>query len=191
MSGGKGSRGGSALPQPKRTLRSATVALMAFAALSAALLGYGIHGNAIYALNDSDAVELPELGANLGSLANRYVRSRVTLEAPAAKFRRPLEPSHFRVARAAPDRWVVYAMPDGYVESRFLPPTLIAGRLVQAKDLGARFSGVAAVTGPEAWVVVDGEAPHGAVWLLGLLALLLGFMVFNLGGIARVLRPVR
>jgi hypothetical protein len=179
-------------PAPKRTLRSAALAVMATSALAAALLAYSIHDDALYALHEGDAVELEDFSqADVERHANSYVRSRVELEAPATKFQRPLEQSHYRVAKAGTDRWVVYAVPDGYPEPRFLAPKLVAGRLVKATDLGARFGSVSKTTGANAWVLVDGDAPYGSTWLLGLEAMLLGFMLFNLGGIATVVRPVR
>lgn len=179
-------------PRPNRRLRTTTLAVMTAAALAAALLAFSIHREALYAAGEAAPTDVgPFVDADVAAHDNAYVRVGVTLEPPAAEFRRPLEPSHFRVAKAGADRWVIYAVPDGFSEQRFLPPRLVAGRLSKASDLGVRFGDVAATTGPDAWVVVDGDDPHGATWILGLLALLGGFLLFNVGGIARVLRPVR
>lgn len=177
--------------RPKRTLRTLTLAVMALAAIVAGAMAFSLHREALYATGESEAVDLGDLAtADLAAHDNQYVRVHVSLEDPAAKFRRPLEQSHYRVARAAPDRWVVYAMPDGYAEARFLPPRLVAGRLVKASDLGVRFGGVANTTGADAWVLVDGDVPYGITWVIGLEVMLLGFVLFNAIGIARVVRRV-
>lgn len=180
------------LPKPNRSLRTATLAVMAATALAAALLALSIHREALYAAGRSAPIDLGAFKeADVAAHDNGYVRVAVSLEAPSAEFRRPLEPSHYRVAKAGSDRWVVYAVPDGFAERRFLPPRLVAGRLTKASELGARFAGVAETTGPDAWVVVDGDDPHGSTWILGLVAMLAGFLLFNVGGMARVLWPVR
>jgi hypothetical protein len=178
--------------KPKRTLRTLTLAVMALAAIVAGAMAFSLHREALYATGESEAVDLGDFAtADAAANDNQYVRVHVSLEEPAARFRRPLEQSHYRVARAAPDRWVVYAMPDGYTAARFLPPRLVAGRLVRASDLGVRFGGVADITGPDAWVLIDGDVPYGITWVIGLEVMLLGFVLFNLIGIARVVRPVR
>lgn len=182
--------------KPQRTAKTMTLAVMAVTALAAGLLALSLRHEAIYALGEHQAMLFGGAfsafdGGELAPHANKYVRAEVSLEEPAAKFRRPLEKAHYRVAKAGDNHWVVYAMPDGYAENRFIPPRLVAGRLSRASELGARFSGVADTTGSDAWVLVDGDAPYGGTWLLGLEALLLGFVLFNLGGILRVARPVR
>lgn len=182
----------SAVPEPRRTLRTATLAVMVVSGLVAGVLAYSIHDDATYALGEQQAIELDALAeAPVEQHDNSYVRARVNLAEPATRFSRPLEQAEYRLAKAGTDRWVIYAKPEGYAEQRFLPPKLVAGRLVRAADLGARFGSVSRTTGGQAWVVVDGDAPHGATWLLGLEAMLLGFVLFNLGGVITVLRPVR
>ena len=191
-SNGRSKAAGNALPEPKRTLRTATLGVMAVTAVVSALLAWSLLPEARYALGASEPVDLGALAeADLAKHDNGYVRVRVTLSEPAAKFRRPLEQSHYRLAQAKEGNWVVYSMPDGYAEKRFLPPTLVAGRLTRASQLGARFAGVADTTGPDAWVLVDGDAPFGLTWLVGLLTMLAGFLLFNVLGLVRVLRPVR
>ncbi len=184
--------GGARPSKPKRTLRTVTLAVMTATLLAASALAFSLHREAAFALTAPRPVDLGAFGAaDVAAHDNGFVRVHVELEAPAATFRRPLEPSHHRVAKASDGRWVVYAVPDGYAEQRFLPPRIVAGRLARASELGARFAGVADITGGDAWVLVDGDHPHGTSWLLGLEVLLVGFALFGLGGIARVLRPVR
>ncbi len=178
---------------PKRTLKTTTIAVMALTAVAALLLALSIRRDATYAMSDYTAVDLGSLAdAEPAAHDNGYVRVQVALEASSAEFRRRLEPSRYRVAKdGGSDRWVIYSVPDGYSENRFMPPKLVAGRLTQASDLGARFGNVAKTTGSDAWVVVDGDDPRGSTWLLGLLVMLLGFVTFNVVGMATLLRPVR
>jgi hypothetical protein len=181
-------------PKPYRTARTITLAAMAVAALASAGLAWGLRGEALYALRRPAAVELPNLEeATLSAHAGAYARAHVKLAEPAASFRRPFEPSSYQVAQvegAASPVFVIYAKPDGYAEPRFLPPALVAGRLERAGDLGTRFRGVGGSVPGAAWVLVDGEDPFGNTWILGLEAMLLVFVAFNLAGIAALVRRV-
>jgi hypothetical protein len=82
---------------------------------------------------------------------------------------------------------------------RFVPPTSFVGRLVPVASAGLRYrsarEGVEAVGGArvaeDAWLLVDGAAPAGARWAIGVLGMLVAFAAFNVWGLVRLLRPIR
>jgi hypothetical protein len=45
--------------------------------------------------------------------------------------------------------------------------------------------------GDDAWILIDGEAPNGLRWVMGIVVLLLAFAIFNVVGILRLARPIR
>ena len=188
------------LPPPRRSSRTATLALMAVTALLSAALAWGLRAEVMFALTEREAVELGDYAsAKLGSeLEGRLVRARVHTDAPALSFRRPFDAASHRVAAAAAAegdrRWVVYAVPASADGPRFVPPSLVTGRLVRVEDAGPRYRGLggalSAHGGASGWVLLDGDSPTDLSWIIGLEALLLAFVAFSLGGIFAVLRRV-
>jgi len=189
------------LPKPPRAMRAVTIAVMVVTLAICAWLAWSLRTEALYALSHGRALDggtytLAKLDDRLN---NRYVRARADLRGvQAVRFRRPLDRDEFRVAAAGPDRWVAYRVPEALSGPRFVPPTLVAGRLVRVSDLGPRFRGLgpalAAATGKpseQAWVLVDGHSPQGAGWLIGLEVMLLAFLAWNGFGLARITRPIR
>lgn len=187
------------LPKPKRPVRTITLALMAVTGLLSLLLAFSLRHEARFATERSRAVDLggfteaTELAAHDGG----YVRVRVALtDRPTAVFERALESTRYRVSQVAPERWVVYPVPPQLDGPRFVPPSLVAGRLVRVEDLGVRFRGVEAQMAQlgggtaSGWVLVDGEDPFTMGWVLALEALLVAFAAFNLLSLVRLLRPV-
>lgn len=187
------------LPKPKRPVRTVTLALMAVTGLLSLLLAFSLRHEASFATERSAAVELgafvesSELAAHDGD----FVRVRVALaDQPTAVFERALESTRYRVTQVAPERWVIYPVPPQLDGPRFVPPSLVAGRLVRVSDLGVRFRGVKAEMAElgggtaSGWVLVDGEDPYTMGWVLALEALLISFAAFNLLSLARLLRPV-
>lgn len=193
------------LQPPRRTARAVTVVVMAMTALAAALLAWGLAGEARYGLGENKALDLGLLAtAELGEQhEERYVRARAMLDGTmAADFRRPFEPNGYRIAlakagTAGDARWVVYSVPPAMAGPRLVSPTLVAGRLARVADLGPRYRGLAAslkdLTGVDqsaAWVLVDGANPQGASWVVGLEVMLLVFLAFAATSIVLVLRRV-
>jgi hypothetical protein len=192
------------LGKPKRTLRTITVGVMSLTALLAAWLMWSLRGEAAYAVGPASAIDLGALAAaDLAPHDNRFVRVSAELEgASSVGYRRWLDRDPQRIALAVAgdgdgQRWVSYGVPPSLAGPRFVPPSLVAGRLVRADQLGVRFGGIrraieelSGKSAKGAWVVVDGEDPAGLGWVVGLEALLLLFIGFNLISVARVLRRI-
>jgi len=71
-----------------------------------------------------------------------------------------------------------------------VPPALVAGRLVPMRSAGARYLGLAATAGDDAWLLVDGVDPRSSSWALGFELMLLAFAAWSLTSLYRVLRKV-
>ena len=193
------------LPRPVRRARTLTLVLMAVTALLAGALAWQLRGEALYALNPSTAVALGALADVELSAAhnNTYVRATVTVApTPSVRFRRLLDHDDYHVALAAQrqgaHRWLAYRVPTTIAAARFVPPSLVAGRLVRVDELGARYRGLRAalerasgVGEARSWVLVDGQDPQGAGWQLALVLLLLMAVGWNLLAMVRILRKPR
>jgi hypothetical protein len=136
------------------------------------------------------------------AFTNRWVRGDGLLSARrAVRYGRPLESGSYRLAQVAgnPRLWVQVRVPAEMEGPRFVPPTTFVGRLVPFGSGGIRYDGLeSAITdtgqdepGAEAWVLIDGEAPSTTHWSLALMALFIGFALFNVYGLVHLLRPVR
>ncbi len=192
------------VPRPPRRARALTLAVMAFTMVAAGFLAWQLRSEAMYALNAEAATEVGVLAEPQLSAAhdNTFARARVVLkDKPLVRFRRPVDGDEYHVAQvqgaSAEHRWVAYRVPTALAGPRFVPPSLVAGRLVRVRDLGARYRGLRkalerASGAQEAgsWVLVDGQDPRGAGWQLGLLLLLLALVGWNGVAAIRILRRV-
>jgi hypothetical protein len=180
-----------------------TLIVMGTSALGAAALGWSIWPEARYGMLTGPPLELGLLtSASLGpAQAGRYARALVEPHAGVAvSFRRLGEDGTSRVVlvTATPEpRFVEYRVPGAVAGPRFVPPTIVAGRLARVYDLGARHRGLRGaldrlVGGSTAngWVLLDGEDPDADNWVVCLLGLLAVFVAWNLVGIYRVARRV-
>lgn len=176
---------------------------MGASALVAIFLLLGLRGDAAYALSTGapeDVGELRELVPERVG-ANVWVRGSGTLSmSDAVRYRRPLDPNGYRLARVEGARlWVELRVPSDADGDRFIPPASFVGRLVPAADAGLRYSAVSdavEATGrsplpPDAWLLIDGESPAGTRWVLGVVAVLTAFAVFNAFGLFRLAQRVR
>jgi hypothetical protein len=193
-----------ALPEPRRPGRTLTLACMLLTALVAAALAFSMRGEAVYALRSGPPGELGNLAhfEPRPSLANHWVHGEALLGSTnAIRYSRPLESDSYRLAPVAGNQrlWVQIRVPEGMEGPQFVPPTSFVGRLIPIDQTSLRHGGLAgavehagagSVPG-DAWLLIDGEAPSTTRWALGLIALLLGFVAFNLYGLFRLLRPVR
>ena len=196
-----------ALPDPPKTDRTWTVALLAITVLASVLMMVSLVRDALYAFTPSHPVDLGDLhGAfrNQGldaSLDNHYVRGEAMLGAAGAiRYERAFDSDSYRVAPVAgrPDVWVEIRVPDGQESSRFVPPTQFSGRLVRFAEVGPRHRGLQDAIGSvgggqvpaNAWLLVDGEPPVAARWAVSLVILFFGFAMWNAVAIQRLLRKI-
>ena len=192
-----------ALPDPPKTDRTWTVALLAITVLASVLMMVSLVRDALYAFTPSHPADLGELhGAQIdSSLDNHYVRGEAMLGAAGAiRYERAFDSDSYRVAPVAgrPDVWVEIRVPDGQESSRFVPPTQFSGRLVRFAEVGPRHRGLQDAIGSvgggqvpaNAWLLVDGEPPVAARWAVSLVVLFFGFAMWNAVAIQRLLRKI-
>jgi len=191
------------LPEPPRAERKATLLLLATTALASLAMVALLARDAAYAFTASHVTDLGDLRvAPAGAfVANEYARGVGMLGgAGAIRFERSFESDSYRVAPVAgrPDVWVELRVPDGVDPERYVPPTSFAGRLVRFDAAGPRHRGlvgaVASLTGQTvpngAWLLVDGESPDGARWVVALVAMFAVFAAWNVITIGRIVRKV-
>jgi hypothetical protein len=194
----------SGLPEPRRPWRRATFAVMAACAVLALALSVNLVPELVFVLSDRRPVEvgaLEQLKPNRDH-DNRWVHGEGVLSVKhAIRLRRPMESDSYRLAQVEknPKLWVQVRVPEGEEGPHFVPPSSFVGRLVRVTNVSVRQQGLreavaAAGLGPmgdDTWILIDGEAPKGTRWVMGIVALLLAFAVFNVVGILRLARPIR
>ncbi len=194
-----------ALPPPRRPWRKLTLVVMSLTLLGSLALLASLRGEVSFSVSSQPPRGVGQLAAFTprDGDANSYVQGEGALEVKGAiAYRRPLESDSYRLSRVsgADKLWVQVRVPrddDDPDHKRFVPPASFVGRLVPAERGGVRLSqlgGAIAEAGrpplpPDAWLLIDGEAPATTRWTLGVVALLLGFAAFNLVGLRRLLRP--
>jgi hypothetical protein len=193
-----------ALPAPPKGERTATVILMLITAALALWMVVALFAEARYALTPgtpSDVGDLAPLRPT-ADMANRYTRATGLLGTSGAiRYGRAAEGDSFRLAPIAgnPKVWVEIRVPEGFEGTRFVPPTVFAGRLVPFDSAGIRHAflrkAVSDQTDAEvpegAWLLIDGSSPRASRWAVALAALFVGFAGWNLVGVVRLLRRVR
>jgi hypothetical protein len=191
------------LPKPRRPWRRLTLAVMAVTAVSCSGLVVGLVGPAAYATRGGKPADLGNLtDVQLAPrLANQWVQGRGQLDETGLEYRRPLDSDRFRLAPLVgrPQLWVEVRVPADLDIEHFVPPSSFVGRLVPVAGAGLAYSGipdaVQRTVGESlpsgAWLLLDGEAPNGSRWALGVIGLLGFFVAFSVGGAVHLLRPVR
>ena len=178
---------------------------MALTALAAVWMAVALLGEARYALTPGQPADVGDLSSlhPAGDMANWYIRASGSLgwSQGAIRYGRAAEGDSFRLAPVAnnPDVWVEIRVPEGFEGPRFVPPTAFAGRLVPFARAGVRHVGLmkevrdqANVDVPGgAWLLIDGSSPRASRWAVALAVLFVGFAVWNVAGVARVLARVR
>src|SRR5581483_12353905 len=97
------------------------------------------------------------------------------------------------------DLWVEVRIPEGQENGRYEPPKSFDGRLVSLYGPGPRHRGLAAAIDAQAehamptkaWLLVDGEQPSSSRWALALALIFVGFAVWNVAAMIRLVRKVR
>jgi len=193
-----------ALPKPRRPWRRVTLAVLIVTAVFSLWVGHRLRPQVLYALNGwgvDQPLELGELSElePVALVPNTWVRGAASLAPQSVRYRRPADPDYFRLARVAGEAevWVELRVPKDYRENRYLPPGSFVGRLVPFRKSGLRhdslLDAVEAATGEapsrDAWLLIDGESPASARWVLAVILMLFGFAGFSVWGLWRVLRP--
>jgi hypothetical protein len=192
------------LPAPPRRERTVAVVMMLLTAVAAVYMALLLSGEARYAITSGQPLEVGDLTSlrPTADMANRYVRASGLLGTSGAiRYGRAAEGDSFRLAPVAgnPGLWVEIRVPEGFEGPRFVPPTTFAGRLVPFKKVGIRHEGLVKsvhdqtqqAVPEDAWVLIDGSSPRASRWAVALAALFAGFVLWNLGGVARILARVR
>jgi hypothetical protein len=191
----------SALPKPRRPWRRATLVSLTLVALSASFLILALRSHVQYALRGGPPAELGDLGQyEPGSeVGNTWVHGAGVLSPNAVGYKRPLDSDRFRLApvEGNPKVWVELREPSDARSEFFVPPASFVGRLVPLSAPGLRHSALQtaltasgqAAPGNDAWLLIDGETPEGARWVLGLVGMLAGFVGFSAFGMWTLLRP--
>lgn len=191
----------SSLPKPRRPWRLATLVSLSVLFVAALGLAFMLRSQVAYALTGGDPSEVGALASfdPAPEAANTWVHGSGNLSVAASGYRRPLDDDRFRLApvEGNPKLWVELREPSGVRNEFFVPPTSFVGRLVPIEDPGLRHSQLTHalktsnqnVPPRDAWLLIDGEAPHSSRWALGVCALLLGFAAFSVWGMITLLRP--
>jgi hypothetical protein len=194
-----------ALPAPRRPWRRLTLLVMGVTLLASAALAASLRGELVFSVTAGSPRAVGELSGfqPQPSDANTWVHGAGELEARGAiAYRRPLESDSYRLSRVSGSEnlFVQVRVPrddDDPAHKRFVPPSSFVGRLVPASQGGLRLSQLGHAIDeagrpplpPDAWLLIDGEAPATTRWAVGVAMLLLGFVAFNLVGLRRLLRP--
>lgn len=191
------------LPVPRRRGRRLTLLSMGLTALVSIFMVIGLRGEVVYALRSGPPQDLGDLAAFVPStgLHNRWVHGRGSLStAMVVRFSRPLDSDSYQLAPVAnnPRLWVQIRVPSGLPAPIFIPPSSLVGRLLEVKNAGLRYRGVARAIADsgagklpaDAWLLVDGEAPGTTRWAAGLACVFMLFAGFNVYGLLRLFRPI-
>jgi hypothetical protein len=192
------------LPDPPKRERSMTVGMLVFTAFASLAMVVALRQDAAYAFASAQPADLGDLGAAPAAafVENGFVRGSAMLGAAhAIKYERPLVSDSFRLMPVAgrPNVWVEVRVPAGAENIRYVPPSQFTGHLVRFDSAGPKHRGLASAvrdaTGQKvpdgSWLLVEGDAPTGARWAILLVAMFLGFAIWNLSVTAKLLRKVR
>ncbi len=181
------------------------MAILVLAAVSALAMTFALRRDVAYALSGTAPASLGDLRAATPELfaasENRLVRADAMLGvAGGIRYERPLGSDSFRTLPVAgrTDLWVDVRVPAGQENGRWEPPRSLTGRLVRFGAAGPRHRGIADAIArvthervPEpAWLLVDGEEPAGARWVIALAAAFLAFAGWNVVAAVRLVRKV-
>jgi len=182
------------LPDPPKRERSMTVGMLVFTAFASLAMVVSLRHDASYAFARAEPA-----GA---FVENGFVRGSAMLGAAhAIKYERPLVSDSFRLMPVAgrPNVWVEVRVPAGAENIRYVPPNQLTGHLVRFDSAGPKHRGLASAiqdaTGQKvpaaSWLLVEGDSPTSARWAIMLVAMFLGFAIWNLSVAAKLLRKVR
>jgi hypothetical protein len=194
-----------ALPDPPRQRRILTLAALGIAAVAALAMVFALRYDILYAFAQGRPAGVGDLRTAsedvLAPLENRLVRAEAMLGAAGGiRYERLLVDQTFRTVPVAGRRdvWVEVRVPAGQESGRWEPPRSFTGRLVRFGSAGPRHRGLASAIerttqerlSSDAWLLVDGEDPADARWVLILATSLLAIAVWHVAAIVRMVRRV-
>ena len=190
------------LPDPPRGERRSTLLVMALAAVASAAMAVSLTRDASYALGSSSVTDLGDLSSTSGFVSNSFVEGKGQLAgAGQLRYERPFESDSYRIAPVAGrnDVWVELRVPAGAESNRFVPKAEFSGRLVRFSQAGLRHRGLRGAiedrTGQKvpdnAFLLVDGQAPDNSRAFAMLWVMFVGFALWNVAAIARLVRKVK
>jgi hypothetical protein len=192
------------LPDPPRRERRTTLLLMAVAALASAGMAFSLTRDAAYSLRSPSAADLGDLALTPSSafVSNQFVQGHGRLGgAGALRYERPFESDSYRIAPVAgrSDVWVEVRIPAGEESNRYVPKTEFSGRMIRFSEAGLRHRGLRSAIEDRtrqkvpagAYLIVDGQSPGGSRAFALLWAMFVGFALWNVVTITRLLRKVK
>jgi hypothetical protein len=193
------------LPAPPRRERTLTLMVLTVTALACLAMAFALRLDAAYLWAGKAPTDLGDLSTFSPASApadGTFVKASGLLGASAAiRYERAFVSDTFRVqpALGRKDLFVELRVPEGQETPRYVPPSSFSGRLVKLSSPGLRHRGLAAAieakTGvrpaDNAYLLVDGEEPEGARGSFGLLVLFVGFAVWNVVSVVRLVRPAK
>ena len=192
------------LPNPPKRERSMTVAMLVFTALASLAMAASLRHDASYAFASARTTDLGDLGSAPATALteNTYVSATAMLGAAhAIRYERPLVSDSFRLMPVAgrPNVWVEVRVPAGAENVRYVPPSQLSGHLVRFDSAGPKHRGLTSAikeaTGQNvaagSWLLVEGDAPTSSRYAIVLVAMFLGFALWNLRATAKLLQKVR
>jgi hypothetical protein len=192
------------LPDPPRGERRSTLLIMAVAAVASAAMAVALTRDAAYALRPASSADLGDLAQTPATafVSNAYVEGKGQLAgAGQLRYERPFESDSYRIAHVGgrADVWVELRVPAGAESNRFVPKSEFSGRLVRFADAGLRHRGLRSAieersgqkVPDDAYLLVDGQAPENARAFAFLWAMFVGFALWNVASILRLVRKVK
>ncbi len=182
-----------------------TLLVFVLAAASALAMAFALRYDVSYACARHAAASLGDLrvvsASALAPRANSLVHADALLGAAGGiRYERLFSGDTFRALPVAGRRdiWVEVRVPAGEESGRWQPPRSFTGRLVRLDSAGLRRRGLARAieeAGGErlprdAWLLVEDEEPSDAMWALVLASTFVGFALWNIAAIAKMLRRV-
>ncbi len=178
--------------------------MLVFTAAASLAMVVSLRQDAAYAFASPHATDLGDLAQTPAGafVENGFVQGTAMVGAAhAIKYERPLVSDSFRLMPVAgrPNVWVEVRVPAGAENVRYVPPSQFTGHLVRFESAGPKHRGLASAikdaTGQKvpdgSWLLVEGDSPTGARWAIMLVAMFLGFAIWNLSVTAKLLRKVR
>lgn len=191
-----------ALPAPpKRELRL-TVLLLAITALLSLAMSFSLRHELLYAIANAPVNHVGDLRtADLGVLAGKTIEGAARVGAAGGiRYERPFVSGSFRLVPVAgrDDLFIETRVAEGAENARYVPPASFSGRVMRFDAVGPKYRGLRGALesvshtsiSPNAYLLVDGESPQTMRSAVVLAIVFVGFALWNLFAIAKLVRRV-